>query len=199
MGEIGGRNGASSGFGGLGGLAGRVTTLTANVKQLGRWTPAGAPKKRPPGRSAKARAKVQPASRWSRFKWIGIGVVAGIVLTAAVAVSINGLEARVSWGGISALWSKPEPKPVPKPEVADITAGVLSGCVKGATTGALGVLAPATTLVATGAFAPVSVAVVATASGVGCGIGAVGNVAGDRIATMWTSVWSGVGGLFGSR
>lgn len=100
------------------------------------------------------------------------GIILGVAIaTAARWVTVE-VDRRDAWLTIAIV--KPEPE---KPKPDEVASGVLLGCIQGATKGALTAALPAAELATTGVLSSVSAIVVATATGLGCAIGAAGNTA----------------------
>ncbi len=123
---------------------------------------------------------VEPVRTGGRWDWLirhpmamVAGLLTGMVMTAAyflVDVKIDRSTALVT----ITVWNGAEPEP-PKPD--STMKHALAGCVGGATKGALTAAVPAAELALTGVLSPVSLVLVLTASGVGCGVGAMTDTA----------------------
>ena len=147
---------------------------------------AGAGGARAPSRPRKRRRRKSPLaarltkawkSRRSAFgKWLArhhratLAAAALLALTGAVALVVALVPGAYERSGLAALFG-------PKPAASTITGSVeadktVLGCVRGATASALSAAVPAAPLAATGVLIPGSAALVATASAIGCGVGA---------------------------
>jgi hypothetical protein len=104
-------------------------------------------------------------------------VVAALVIvagTVALVLAEGGGAGSVPAGRATALLAGGPAKAV---AAADETEKTVLGCVRGATASALSAAVPAAPLAATGVLIPGSAALIATASAIGCGVGAVSTTA----------------------
>ncbi len=166
--------------------------------------PGGRPRK-PARRKPAAKGRRKRAASWKRRwsaarAWLGrhrLGVAVSLALlllaggTVSAVLFVPGVYER---SGLVALFGPRSADTITGSAEADKT---VLGCVHGATASALSAAVPAGPLAATGVLVPGSAALVATASAIGCGVGAASTTTTSGLEYLLKQVRQWFAGWFG--